>query len=949
VRLPWAERLRTVPILVFVVLIFLLALREPEGTFEPPLLLLPALNLLFITGTCLLVAYLSARTYLAGGSLAALLLGAGMFAFGIGSVLSPAAMTLGMQNPGVMVHNVGALVAGICCLASAMLAARPQPREAAPPTRRMVLPFAYATVVVLLLGTAAGSMADWLPDFFVAGQGPTLLRQVVLGSAVATFVLAALLFRVLYSRAPSKFIDWYWTALVMIAVGLCGVLVPHPPGTAVGWAGRTAQYVGFIYMFFAVRSLSDASGPWAIPLDRLLRETQDRYRLLVELSPDAILVHSEGRYVFANPAAAALFGASVPEEIVGTHVLDFVHPDSRQVVYRRIEQGHAGQVTPLEEMRIIRLDGTFADVEATSTRVEFLGRAALQVVMHDVTARKRAEERDRTLREASALLTGSLEAGTVLRQLSRLLVESLADWVVVDVKDEDGAVRRVTAEHRDPAKQPLLDRVREDVTRDPNASAEVLRTGQPVLLRRVAPAIGPERMTSETHRAGLAPFDPRSVIAVPMKVGDRILGVFTCVRSEESLPFTGDDLGLLDLVAKRAALALENARLFEEVRDANRLKDQFLATLSHELRSPLSTILGWSQMLKDGKISGDLARRAVEAIDRSAQAQTRLINDVLDVSRIITGRMRLDVQRIDLAAVLDAAMEGVRPAAEAKTLELNVVVDARPALMSGDRDRLQQVFWNLLSNAVKFTPGGGRVEVRLRRREDGFEIAVADTGAGIDAQFLPYLFQRFAQADSSTTRRHGGLGLGLAIVRHLVEMHGGTVRADSAGAGEGATFTVTLPARAVVEPASRDSRQGSASLPAETASVAGVSVLVVDDQADALEMLGLVLEKAGAHVRVAASADQALDQLRTETPAVIISDIGMPGMDGYELMRQVRRRGVAAPAIALTAYGRPEDREAAFAAGFQLHVPKPVFPSELLAAVASLARADDAADGEIPA
>ena len=390
----------------------------------------------------------------------------------------------------------------------------------------------------------------------------------------------------------------------------------------------------------------------------------------------------------------------------------------------------------------------------------------------------------------------------------------------------------------------------------------------------------------------------------------------------------------------------------EELSRASRMKDEFLATLSHELRTPLNAIVGWSDMLRRGNLQADAAQRAVESINRNAHAQSELINDVLDMSRIISGKVRVDTQSVDLAVLLQAALESVRPAAEAK--RLTVSVDCAPvrATVSGDPTRLQQVFWNLLSNAVKFTGAGGRITVSLRAVDGHVQVQVVDTGIGIDSDFLPHVFERFRQRDSSSMRTQSGLGLGLAIVRHLVELHGGTVMAESADDGQGAAFTVTLPARPFEE--RRQDHSGVRDVPAVVAvaddppTLCGVRVLIVDDEDDAREVAASVLRHYGATVAVAANARQALEQFDPFQPDVLLIDLAMPALDGYALIERIRtsggQRGASVPAIALTAYAREEDAHRALSSGFQLHVAKPVDAHTLVNAVASVVRRSDGAD-----
>jgi signal transduction histidine kinase/ActR/RegA family two-component response regulator len=402
-------------------------------------------------------------------------------------------------------------------------------------------------------------------------------------------------------------------------------------------------------------------------------------------------------------------------------------------------------------------------------------------------------------------------------------------------------------------------------------------------------------------------------------------------------------------------IAEERARLFEaervariEAERASRMKDEFLANLSHELRTPLNAILGWSQILASGSRNDADLSEGLQTIERNARAQTQIIEDLLDMSRIISGKVRLDVQRVDLAAVVREAVATARPSADAKGIRLQAVLDPLAGPVSGDPARLQQVMWNLLSNAIKFTPKGGRVQVVLERVNSHVEVSVIDTGEGIDPEFLPHVFDRFRQADATTTRRHGGLGLGLSIVKQLVELHGGSVRVKSAGVGQGATFTVSLPLTVIhPEPDPEGERRhpraasSAVALPDGCVEIAGVKVLVVDDEPDARALVKRLLEECKAHVITAASAAEALQLVRAERPDVLVCDIGMPGEDGYALIRQVRALGAensgTVPSAALTAYARPEDRVKAVLAGFQMHLAKPVEPAELIATVASLA------------
>jgi signal transduction histidine kinase/ActR/RegA family two-component response regulator len=423
---------------------------------------------------------------------------------------------------------------------------------------------------------------------------------------------------------------------------------------------------------------------------------------------------------------------------------------------------------------------------------------------------------------------------------------------------------------------------------------------------------------------------------IPTEHGLRMLNALVDVTERKRAEIERDAL----LKSERAARS--------EAEHASHMKDEFVATLSHELRTPLTAIVGWSQALRMQEADSKLIAEGLESIERNAWVQTRIIEDLLDISRIVLGKIRLDVQLVELPEVVGAAMDTVRPAAGSKGIRLERRFDGNIPRVFGDPNRLQQIAWNLVSNAVKFTPAGGRVEVALRRLDAHIELVVRDTGEGIPADFLPHLFERFSQADGTTTRVHSGLGLGLSLVRHLSELHGGRVSASSPGKDRGATFTVVLP----LSPAQRNSagypgapRPGSSSAGgggrAPAAALQDLRVMIIEDQADARRLIERFLEGAQATVCTLASAVDALEQVATFRPDVIISDIGMPDLDGYQFIRELRRRPAAeggqTPAIALTALARAEDRARALRSGFQAHLGKPMDPAELVATVASLA------------
>jgi signal transduction histidine kinase/integral membrane sensor domain MASE1 len=469
--------------------------------------------------------------------------------------------------------------------------------------------------------------------------------------------------------------------------------------------------------------------------------------------------------------------------------------------------------------------------------------------------------------------------------------------------------------------------------------SHVLTTGRPYRSGdvREEPHIPPE------HRSRLETEGMRSVMIVPIHGEGTIEGLIYVSRRTVS-PFSQEDEAVGQRLADHAAIAIRNSRLFAaeraaraEAHAANRAKDHFLATLSHELRTPLNAMMGWLRMLRNPRLDEGQKTHAVDVIERNARLQAQLINDLLDVSRIIAGKLEMEKYAIDLVLVVQEAVEAIRSDIEAKALTLGVGLDPATGEVLGDPMRLQQVVANLLSNAVKFTPEGGRIEVRLAREGVHARLSVADSGEGIDPRVLPYVFEPFQQADSTTTRIHQGLGLGLAIVRQLVEAHGGRVRAESAGRGAGATFTVELPIIAVL--GTRGRAGAVVAEPSGGARLDGLRVLVVDDHGDAREVLGVVLRERGAQVHLAGDVTEALDVMARAAIDVVVSDLAMPGADGYELIAAVRAaRGAAVPAVALTAYAGSDVRQRAIAAGFSAHATKPMNPDDLVELIAKLPR-----------
>ncbi|MFN2493414.1 MAG: ATP-binding protein [Pyrinomonadaceae bacterium] len=694
---------------------------------------------------------------------------------------------------------------------------------------------------------------------------------------------------------------------------------------------------------------------------------------IIESAEDAIITKTlDGIITSWHKGAERIFGYTA-EEMIGKPVAMLIprdHADEEPNILARLRRGE--RIEHYETVRK-RKDGKLIDISLTVSPIrgpngQIIGASK---IARDITQRKQYEEQ---LREQAEIMETINRLGRTLA--AELDVEKLVQAVTdaateicgaqfgsffFNVLDERGASymlytlsgvpKEAFAHFPMPRATDLFGPtfrgegtiLIDDVKKDPRYGKNSSYFGMP---------------------DGHLPVTSYLALPVVSRTGEVYGGLFFG-HPEEGV-FIDRHARIIEGLATQVSIAMENARLYQateraraeaeqtaqqkemlyrEAQQANQLKDEFLATVSHELRTPLNAILGWSNMLRTRTFSEAEQAKALETIERNARAQAQLIDDLLDVSRIITGNLRLDVRPVDPNTFIEAAIEAVAPAAEAKNVRVQKIMDTGVISVSGDPVRLQQVIWNLLSNAIKFTPKGGRVQVRLERINSHVEITISDTGAGIPANFLPYVFDRFRQADQRTTRQHGGLGLGLAITRHLIELHGGSVRADSPGEGQGSTFTVVLP----VIPVYRSDRLGDKVHPATRDTLPsyecpdrldGLTVLVVDDEADAQELLRAGIEDCGAEVTTVGSVQEAMKAIENKKPDLLISDIGMPGEDGYDLIRRVRalpiESGGDVPAIALTAYARTEDRMRAFRAGYQMHVPKPVEIAELVTVAASL-------------
>jgi PAS domain S-box-containing protein len=686
---------------------------------------------------------------------------------------------------------------------------------------------------------------------------------------------------------------------------------------------------------------------------------------------DAVIAtDAAGRVTLMNAVAESLTGWS-EQDARGRPLPDVFHivnEHTRAVVQSPVEKvletgGIVGlanhTVLVARDGREFPIDDSGAPIRGENGKME-----GVVLVFRDVTARKVLEAQSTYLADATAALAESLDYETTVARVARLAVPRLADWCAVDlVVDGQRVPKRLAVAHVDPAKVALAKELYlkypprlDDAAGLPN----VLRTGRAELYADVPHELLVAGTTDEEHLRIARELQLRSAMIVPLIAHSRVLGAISFVFAESGRRYASADLAFAEELARRCAIAIENARLFVSEQDArkaadvaNRAKDEFLAIVSHELRTPLNAIMGWAKMLVAQNFDERRRQRAVETIERNAVAMAQLIEDLLDMSRVISGKMRIEVQSVDLTSVVDAALESIQPAANAKEIRLVPVLDTTVPQLMGDPTRLQQVVWNLLSNAVKFTPKGGRVDVVLRKVDSSVQLSVSDTGKGIAPTFLPSIFEPFSQEDASTKRTRGGLGLGLAISRQLVELHGGRITADSAGEGQGTTFVVSLPISTIGptrEAPTRAARQISASTEYERPRhLRGLRVLVVDDDEDGRRLVASILEDCGCVVTTAANVSEAMTRMAEQVPDALLSDIGMPEEDGYDLIRRVRalprRSGGDVPAAALTAYARPEDRRRMLNAGYSLHLPKPIEPAELVAVVATLTRFIHRADG----
>jgi len=662
-------------------------------------------------------------------------------------------------------------------------------------------------------------------------------------------------------------------------------------------------------------------------------------------------VGPDGIVLRVNQSELDLLGYT-RDEYVGHHISEF-HADNI-VIESILNRLSGGEVLRDVDARMLCKDQTVKHVRINSSVYREDGKFIhTRCFTRDITERKRTERRLALQYAVTQILS---ESGSYAESTKRILQAACAnlDWEVGalwNIDRQKGVASVVEICHATSRQTPEFDAQTRELALEKGVGlpGRIWASGEAIWIPNVVEDANFSRAAAAA-RAGL-----HGAFGFPIILGDEVLGVIDFFSPEIREP----DDELLKMVMgigaqigqfgerKRAeeklAALLESERAARaDAEKANRLKDEFLATLSHELRTPLNAVIGWSRMLRSGRLDTEGAKHAVEVVERNAWAQKQIIEDILDVSRVITGKLQLNLSPVDLVAVVDAALDAVRPAMEAKEIRIETLIDSSLRLVSGDADRLQQVVWNILSNAAKFTPAGGKIEIAVNQNNGGVQIQVKDSGPGIDPSFLPHVFERFRQADGSTTRTHGGLGLGLAIVRHLVELHGGTIAVENRENQSGAIFTVGLPLPSGdLHPETLANAAGSfKERAADPSTLEGLRILIIDDETDALDLIGVELTQHGAKVTAASNAQDALAALASDEFDLLISDIGMPNTDGYDLIRQIRAQDGSKhqriPAVALTAYARVQDRMRAIMAGFNTHVAKPVEVNELITVVASL-------------
>jgi PAS domain S-box-containing protein len=762
-----------------------------------------------------------------------------------------------------------------------------------------------------------------VPEAAVLAQADALSRR-NLAVAFATGLLA-LAFAIGWARRLSRPLNEVGSAARALAGGDMTRRVQLRQHDEIG-----QMAAAFDAMADAIAHKDSELRQHAESLERRVDARTAELRGLLSAIPDLMFrVDRKGRLIDYAAAKTEVLALS-PADFLGRHLTEVMPPDVTQPALRALDQALAGHTVPSFDYTLqVRSESRQYEARTSAS-----GPDSVVFLIRDVTERRKLEERTAFLARAGTALSSSLDYRSTVETLAQLPVPFLADICVVDLL-EHGVLRLASVAARTPEMQALVHAVRAEYPVRPQGDhpvAQALRGGH-ALFETVPPSLLRGLARSVDHARLMKQIGPVSLIVLPLVARGQTLGAMSLVTTVSGRHYTDADLAVARELSHRAAVALDNARLYRDLEESSRLKDEFLGIVSHELRTPLNAVLGWAQVLRRSPHDDEQVRRAVEAIERNARAQAQLVEDLLDTSRVISGKIRLELARVELASIVEHAVESFTPIAKSRGIDLAASTGSLGGEVLADPARLQQVLGNLLSNAVKFTPAGGSIRVSmLKAGPMAAEIRVADSGVGISPESLAFVFDRFWQADSTTTRAHGGLGLGLAIARHLIELHGGVIRAESAGENQGATFIVQLPVLPRAVAAARHSEDVSRR---PDRLLTGLRVLIVDDSKDALEMLATLIGGAGAKVDMAESVEGAERALAARRPDLLIADIAMPRADGNVLVRRIRERESESGeprlfAIALSAYARDEDRQRSLSAGFDLHLTKPIDPSVVI-------------------
>lgn len=866
---------------IFGVLLLIASAALPNQNFYEPIWLLPSLNAIFLTLMPLLVAILSARGFLNDHSPVLLLFGCSMLILGIGGSIAGVLTVTADINVAMQVWNMTALLLGLCNLAAALqLFLDPMRRLA---RVRLWLVGGYAASVCSILLIIALSSAELLPVFFTNGEGATPIRQLILYLSVGFCSITSALLFIRNVQTNSRFLNYYALGMAMIAIGLLGTYSIKQNGTIQNWSARICMYVGGVYLFVAGIS-SIRQGRWSIPIN-ILHETHWRYERLVAFCPDSIMVHVDGRFVFANAATAQLLKLGSPDELIGKPVMDFIHPDSRNRILHRITKVLAQDApVPLSEVHMLRSDGTRIEVETIAVSVEYEGRPAVLVVARDITERRRAEEARRLIEQRYRSLFEGMTEGFALHEIILDEAGNAVDYRFLDVNP---SFERFTGLRR----EDVVGHTKREVLPNDDPSwieiyGRVALTGEPIHFEQRSAALDRFYEVVAYRPA------PRQFAVLFLDVSDR----------------------------KRMEMDMRSAR--ESAERANRAKDDFLARLSHELRTPLTPVLLTASLLEKRTDLPEDLRQDILTIRQNVLLEARLIDDLLDLTRIAKGKIQFDFQPVDLHAIVENT---VAICSSIPGPPITLSLQAREITVMADSARLQQVIWNLLNNARKFTSSQGKVHLVTRNPQPGIvSVTVTDSGIGIEPEFLPRVFNAFEQAQGAIVQAPG-LGLGLAIAKAIVDAHNGTISAHSDGPGKGAEFSFELRCVSSQISAERHTTDDPLLYPDDHKKL---NVLLVEDHASTRQVMQKLLKVLGHSVTAVEDIRSALAASEKDKFDFVVSDIGLPDGSGNELMIRLRERSQIR-GIALSGYGMEEDKQRSLAAGFIAHLTKPVSLEQL--------------------